>query len=60
VFLHLKRFLAGKKFDSGVELKKSVETWLTSQAAHFYEQGIQTLVPRYDKRLNVGSDYVEK
>jgi hypothetical protein len=27
--------------------------------ADFYEQGIQNLVPRYDKCLNVGSDYVK-
>jgi hypothetical protein len=28
-FLHVKRFLAGKKFDSDDELKESVEKWLT-------------------------------
>ena len=34
--------------------------WLTSQAAAFYEEGIQNLVPRYDKCLNNGDEYVEK
>jgi len=34
--------------------------WLTSQAAAFYEKGIQKLVPRYDKCLNNGGEYVEK
>jgi len=34
--------------------------WLTSQAAAFYEEGIQTLVPRYDKCLNNGDECVEK
>jgi len=34
--------------------------WLTSQAAAFYEEGIQELVPRYDKCLNNGGEYVEK
>jgi hypothetical protein len=29
-------------------------------AAKYYEQGIQTLVPRYDRRLIVGGAYVEK
>jgi hypothetical protein len=29
-------------------------------AADFYEKGIKNLVPRYDKCLNVGGDYVEK
>jgi len=30
------------------------------QAATFYEEGIQKLVPRYDKCLNYGGEYVEK
>jgi len=34
--------------------------WLTSQAASFYEEGIQKLVPRQDKCLNNGGEYVEK
>jgi hypothetical protein len=29
-------------------------------AADFFEQGIQNLVPCYDKCLIVGGDYVEK
>ena len=33
---------------------------LWSQAATFYEEGIQKLVPRYDKCLNNGRNYVEK
>jgi len=31
-----------------------------SQAAAFYEEGIQKLVPPYDKSLNNGGEYVEK
>jgi len=31
-----------------------------SQAAAFYEKGIQKRVPRYDKCLNNGGEYVEK
>jgi len=34
--------------------------WLTSQAAAFCEEGIHNLVPRYDKCLNNGGEYVEK
>ena len=34
--------------------------WLNSQAAVWYEEGISKLVSRYDKCLNVQSDYVEK
>jgi hypothetical protein len=43
LFLHLKRFLIGKNFDSADELKESVEKWLTYQVANFYEQGRKTL-----------------
>ena len=32
---------------------------LTSQAAAFHEEGIQKLVPRYNKCLNNGCKYVE-
>jgi len=42
------------------DLKDAVQKWLTSQAAAFYEEGIQKLVPRYDKCLNNGGEYVEK
>ena len=38
----------------------SVTQWLQSQAADFYDTGIQKLVPRYGKCLNSGSQYVEK
>ena len=41
------------------DLEDAVQKWLTSQAAAFYE-GIQKLVPRYDKCLNNGGKYVEK
>jgi len=42
------------------DLKDAVQKWLTSQAAAFYEEGIQNLVPRYDKGLNNGGEYAEK
>ena len=42
------------------EIKYAVQKWLTSQAAAFYEEGIQKLVLRYDKCLNNGGKYVEK
>jgi hypothetical protein len=35
LFLHLKRFLASKKFYSDDKLKERVEKWLTSQVADF-------------------------
>jgi len=59
-FLHLKKFLDGKRFDDDDNLKDAVQKWLTSQAAAFYEEDIQNLVPRYDKCLSNGGEYVEK
>jgi hypothetical protein len=41
------------------ELMEGVKTWLSSQAADFFDTGTQKLIPRY-KRLNSGGDYVEK
>ena len=61
LFLHLNKFLGGKRFDDDdKDLKDAVQKWLTSQAAAFYEEGIQKLLPRYNKCLNNGSEYVEK
>jgi len=60
-FLHLKKFLGSKGFDDDDDdLKDAVQKWQTSQAGAFYEKGIQKLVPRYDKCLNNGGEYVEK
>jgi len=42
------------------DLRDTVQKWLTSQAAAFYEEGTQKHLPRYDKCLNNGSEYVEK
>jgi len=60
LFLHLKKFLGGKRFDDDGDLKNAVQKWITWQAAAFYEEGIQKFVPRYDKCLNNGGKYVEK
>jgi hypothetical protein len=56
VFLHLKTFLSGQQFHDD-EVKEAVNTWFASQAATFYNAGIQKLVPRYDKCLNKGGNY---
>jgi hypothetical protein len=53
LFLHLKKFLGGKRFDDNDDLKYAVKKWLTLRAAAFYEKGIQKVVPRYDKCLNM-------
>jgi len=51
LFLHLKKHLAGKKFDDDDEMKVEVMTWFKEQAADFYGSGIQRLVPRLNERL---------
>ncbi|KAJ4427740.1 hypothetical protein ANN_25393 [Periplaneta americana] len=45
VFLHLKKFLSsGERFGNDEELKTSVTRWFHSQAAEFYDRGIQKLI----------------
>jgi hypothetical protein len=59
-FLHLKRFLAAELFSSDDEVKTAVQHWVRTLAADFFHEGIQKLVPRYDKYLSLDGDYVEK
>jgi histone-lysine N-methyltransferase SETMAR len=47
-------------FHDDNEVKEAVNTWFTSQVASFCDAGIQKLVPRYDKCLNNGGNYVKK
>jgi histone-lysine N-methyltransferase SETMAR len=58
VFLHLKTLLGGRRFHNN-EVKKAINTWFASQAASFYNAGIQKLLPCY-KCLNSGGNYVKK
>jgi hypothetical protein len=60
LFLHLKKHLAGKKFDDDDEVQEEVVTRFKVQAADFYDSGIQKLVPRLNKCLDNAGDYVEK
>jgi histone-lysine N-methyltransferase SETMAR len=59
VFLLLKKFLGGRRYVEDDDVKGAVNTRFSSQAASFYEAGIQKLVPRYDKCLNNCGNYVE-
>ncbi|XP_025410521.1 protein GVQW3-like [Sipha flava] len=52
--------ISGQNFNEDDEVKKAISAWLQSQASSFYDEGIQKLVPRYDKCLNNGGNYVEK
>ena len=60
MFLHLKKRLAGKKFDDDDEVQVEVMAWFKGLAADFYDSGIQKLVPRFHKYLDNAGDYVEK
>jgi len=44
LFLHLKKHLAGKKFDDDDEVQEEVMTWFKVLAADFYDSEIQKLV----------------
>ena len=60
LFLHLKKQLAGRKFDDDDEVQEEVMTWFKWLAANFYDSGIKKLVPRLNKCLDNAGDYVEK
>jgi hypothetical protein len=60
LFLHLKKHLAGQKFQEDEEAKNEVTTWLRAQSAEFCGIRIQNLVPRLNKCLDRSDDYVEK
>jgi histone-lysine N-methyltransferase SETMAR len=60
LFLHLKKHLAGKKFeDDDDEVQEAVMTWFKGKAADFYDSGIQKPVPRLNKYLDNAGEYVE-
>jgi hypothetical protein len=44
VFLHLKTFPGGQQFHDDYEVKEAINTWFASQAASFYDAGIQKLL----------------
>jgi histone-lysine N-methyltransferase SETMAR len=60
LFPALKDHLAGHKFSNDDDVKTAVTGWLKLQGTEFYEAGIDKLVPRMDKCLSLGGDYVEK
>jgi histone-lysine N-methyltransferase SETMAR len=60
LFIFLKNWLPSQRFNNNEELMESVKMWLSSQAANFFDTGIENLISRYDKCLNSCDDYVEK
>ena len=59
LFLHLEKHLAGQKFHEDEEVKNEVTVWFLARAAEFYDIGVQNLVPRLNKCVEKGGDYVE-
>ena len=60
IFLHLKNFLSGQRFQNDREAEMSVIQWFQSQAENFYDKRIQKLVPRYEKCFSSQGEFVEK
>jgi hypothetical protein len=47
-------------FTVNEEVKMEVRKWLSQQSKNFYAAGLDALVKRWDKCINVGGGYVEK
>ncbi|XKL61109.1 hypothetical protein PGB90_008166 [Kerria lacca] len=60
LFPSLKRALGGIKFKTDAEVKEFVHAFFVNSAATYYSLGIQKLVSRYLKCLDMYGDYVEK
>jgi hypothetical protein len=58
LFGYPKKWLRSQPFNNN-ELIEGVKKWLSSQAADFFDTGIQKLVPQY-KYFNSEGDYDEK
>jgi len=56
----MKVWLATQLFHTNEELMDWVNNWLRILAAPSFDEGLQKLVSRYDKCLNVDGNYVEK
>ncbi len=52
-------YMGGKKFLSQ-EVKSAIDSYLTKLDKLFDHTGIEKLLQRYDKCLNLYGDYVEK
>ena len=60
LFPNMKTWLATQRFYDDADLQAGVNELLKSQAATFYDDGINKIMHRYDKCLTLNGDYVEK
>jgi hypothetical protein len=51
--------LGSQRFNNNEEFMEGVKTWLSSQAADFFDTGIKTYSP-VTTSASIGGDYVEK
>jgi hypothetical protein len=50
----------GKKFDSFDEVIGEVKKWLRVQNSNRYKKGIDALISRWPKAVEVDGDYIKK
>jgi histone-lysine N-methyltransferase SETMAR len=60
LFPRMKEYLRGNHFQSIQELKSAVQKWIQSLDVAFYTRGMEKLVDRYEKCIEVNGDYIEK
>jgi hypothetical protein len=59
-FEKLKQRVKGCPIHSNEEVQTALREWLQMHKAHFYHDRIFKLLPRWNKRISVPGDYVEK
>jgi len=60
LFPKLKLFLVGQRFSSNQEATAAVERYFADLTKKHYMDGIMALEHRWNKRISVKGDYVEK
>ncbi len=60
LFPALKKFLGKEQFANEEELKTTICQWMKDVGTQFYADGLNMLVHRYEKCVQVDGDYVEK
>jgi histone-lysine N-methyltransferase SETMAR len=60
LFTKMNVWLATQCFHTNEELMDGVNNWLRNLSAPFFHEGLQKLVSRYNKCLNVDGNHVEK
>ncbi|GBM69491.1 hypothetical protein AVEN_227659-1 [Araneus ventricosus] len=60
LFPILKSALSRSHFQSNEDMRQAVKNFLRSLGNNFYQDGFLKLIPRCDKCIDVGGEYVEK